>query len=316
MTDPSAASEPLSVLFVGGMPRSGSTLFDLMVGQLPGHCDVGELFYMWQAGPLRDQRCACGVAFSECPFWSEVGDRAFDGWENVDAAEVLALQSQVDSTAQMFLARLLPRRSARAAGVRRYLDLTVAVYRAVADVTGARVVVDSTKRPSTAYLLAGEPRVDLAVAHVVRDPRGVLNSWSREVPLPEDSGARSHLKRRAMRQVVRRWVTVNTMIGRLSGCGVPILLVRYEDLVDDPVPVMESVLRLTGAEPVAGDLDFIGPEGVHTGVSHAASGGRVRFRTGPMPLKLDEAWRRELPRWKQVVTSTVCKPLMGRYGYR
>ena len=67
MTGRPAEQGAVTVLFVGGMPRSGSTLFDLMVGQLPGHCDVGELFYLWQAGPLRDQLCACGEPFSELP---------------------------------------------------------------------------------------------------------------------------------------------------------------------------------------------------------------------------------------------------------
>ncbi len=64
---------PVDVVFVGGMPRSGSTLLDLLIGQLPGHCDVGELFYMWQGGAKRDQRCACGEHFSRCPFWTAVG---------------------------------------------------------------------------------------------------------------------------------------------------------------------------------------------------------------------------------------------------
>ncbi len=238
------------MVFVGGMPRSGSTLFDLMVGQLPDHCDVGELFYLWQAGPVRNQLCACGQPFAECPFWTAVGEHAFGGWSQVDAQEVLALQRRVDSTARLplrWLGRLLPRHQR---DVQRYLDLTVALYRAVSAVSGAEVVVDSTKRPSTATLLVGDPRIRLRMGHIVRDPRGVLNSWSREVALPDNAGPRSYLKRRSMQQIVRRWVTVNAMIGRL-GRRVPSMLVRYEDLVSEPRAAMESVLALTGR--TAGD---------------------------------------------------------------
>ena len=322
MTEPTTQSEPagvdtaVEVLFVGGMPRSGSTLLDLLLGQLPAHCDVGELFYMWQGGAVRDQLCACGEPFSQCPFWVEVGQRAFGGWDNVDATEVVRLQQQVDSTAKLPLfwaGKLLPSHHAK---VVRYLELTRTVYRAVAETAGAEVVVDSTKRPSTAFLLASDPGLAFRVVQIVRDPRGVMNSWSREVALPEGAGPRDHLKKRPMRQIVRRWMTVNWMIGRLARQGVPLTVLRYEDMVSDPRTAMESVLALTGRKAAEGDLDYIGPDGVRTGVSHAPTGGRVRFRTGPMPLRLDEKWRSEMPESRQQLISRLCRPLMRRYGYR
>lgn len=303
------------VLFVGGMPRSGSTLFDLMVGQLPGHCDVGELFYMWQAGLARDQLCACGEVFSACPFWLAVGTAAFGGWENIDAPEMLELQRRVDTTSRLplsWLGRLLPRHTA---AVHRYLGVVGQLYSAIAEVSGARVVVDSSKRPSTAHLLAGASRVNLRVVQVVRDPRGVVNSWSRQVPLPDKAGARAYLKRRSMVETVRRWLTVNLLTESLSRRGVPVARVRYEDLVREPVAAMTTVQRLMGEVPTPEATSFLSPDGLATGASHAIAGGRVRMRSGTVPLRLDEAWRRELPRWKQLVTVAATWPLMRRYGY-
>lgn len=312
---PTPDRTPTLVVFVGGMPRSGSTLLDLMVGQLPGHCDVGELFYLWQAGPLRDQRCACGEVFSACPFWRAVGDEAFGGWDRVDVPRVLRLQHEVDRTAVLPLLLLGPLLPGHAAKVREYLDTTTRLYAAVARVAGSSVVVDSSKRPSTAYLLRRAPGIALRLVHVVRDPRGVVNSWSREVALPEGAGARSHLKKRPLRQVVRRWVTVNLMT-ELLGRSVPLVRLRYEDLVGAPREAMHRVLALTGTPATEDATSFLGPDGLRTGASHAVAGGRVRLRSGPLPLQLDEAWRRELPAWKRVVTVGCTAPLMRRYGYR
>jgi hypothetical protein len=312
---PPATGARQRVLFVGGMPRSGSTLLDLMVGQLPSHVDVGELFYMWQAGVLRNQLCACGEAFDHCPFWLAVGAEAFGGWEQLDIDDVLALQARVDTTARLPLARFPRLLSRHARDVARYLELTNRVIRATAAVSGADVVVDSTKRPSTAALLASSDLLDLRVAQVVRDPRGVVNSWSRTVALPTGAGANDHLKRRTTRQIVRRWVTVNVMIERLRRRGIPVHTVRYEDLVSDPRAAMIALLELWGRRPGPGDLDFLGPDGLQGGASHAIAGGRVRMRTGPIQLRLDEAWRRELPRWKRAVTVACTYPLMRRYGY-
>jgi hypothetical protein len=309
------SEQSVDVVFVGGMPRSGSTLLDLLIGQLPGHCDVGELFYMWQGGGKRDQRCSCGEPFSQCPFWTEVGLRAFGGWHRVDVDEVLRLQRSVDTTARLMLrplTRLSPGQRDRTA---RYLELTRRVYRAVAEVSGEPIVVDSTKRPSTAYLLASYPGVRLRVVHMVRDPRGVLNSWSREVPLPDGAGPRDRLKRRPARQILRRWITVNLMIGHLERRGVPLLRLRYEDMVTDPRAAMRAVMELSGLTATDDDLAFIGPDGVNRAVSHVPTGGRVRFRTGPMPLRLDEKWRHEMPRSRQWLAAMVCGPVMRHYRY-
>ena len=77
------ATEAVRVLYVGGVPRSGSTLTDLVLDQLPGHVSVGELFYLFRNGIRMDSACGCGEPFSACPFWVAVGDRAVGGWANL-----------------------------------------------------------------------------------------------------------------------------------------------------------------------------------------------------------------------------------------
>ena len=41
-----------TVLYIGGMGRSGSTLVDRVLGQAPGVCSVGELVFLWERGVL------------------------------------------------------------------------------------------------------------------------------------------------------------------------------------------------------------------------------------------------------------------------
>ena len=78
------ATTGVPVLFIGGLGRSGSTLVDRVLGQTPGVCSVGELVFLWERGLLANERCGCGEPFDGCPFWKEVGVRAFG-----DAARVL-----------------------------------------------------------------------------------------------------------------------------------------------------------------------------------------------------------------------------------
>src|SRR5690348_499150 len=93
------APAEINVLYVGGLPRSGSTLTDLVLDQLPGHVSVGELFYRFGDGLLLGTVCGCGERFSRCAFWQAVGDLAFGGWSTLRVDSVLALQRRVDRTA-------------------------------------------------------------------------------------------------------------------------------------------------------------------------------------------------------------------------
>jgi hypothetical protein len=314
--DPAGAVRPgpVRVLYIGGMARSGSTLLDLMLGQLPAHCDVGELFYLWRDGVQRDLLCACGERFGACPFWRAVGQVAFGGWDGADVARVLALQADVDRTSR------IPAILAPTPGFRRRLDsyteTLTALYAAIAEVSGARVVVDSTKRPSLAYILRRAPGLDLRLVHVVRDPRGVVYSWTKRVAMPPGASPKAFMNRRSPRQISRRWVTVTLMTAALRRLGVPTVLVRYEDLVRDPAAVLRRITAVSTGEEAPDLSGILTPGGLHLGSSHTVAGGRVRMRTGLLPLRLDEEWRTALPSRLRRFVSAATWPLRRRYGYR
>ena len=307
--------KPLRVLYVGGMPRSGSTLTDLMLHQLPGHVAVGELFYLWRNGLAHDGLCACGVRFSRCSFWSEVGRVAFGGWDRVDAEHVMELQEQVDRTTRIPLL-LIGRRPRRLAHrLEEYSEILRRVYTAIVEVSGEPVVVDSSKRPSLAYVLRTMPDVDLRVAHVVRDPRGVAFSFGKHVAMPEGAALRSEMPRSTTRKVSRRWVSVNAMIAGLGHVGVPVTRIRYEDLVAQPSRELRRVLALMEEEAPDGAFDYVSDAGVTVPRTHVVAGGRIRLANGTMPLRLDEQWQRDMPPASRRLVEVMTAPVRSRYGY-
>src|SRR6185312_10881028 len=93
------------VLYIGALGRSGTTVLERVVGQLPDACSVGELVHLWRRGILDDERCGCGERFSACEFWTEVGTRAFGGWTAELAERMEQLRPRVDRT--RFIPRLL-----------------------------------------------------------------------------------------------------------------------------------------------------------------------------------------------------------------
>ena len=48
------------VLYIGGLGRSGTTLLERILGELPGACALGEVVHLWDRDVRADERCACG----------------------------------------------------------------------------------------------------------------------------------------------------------------------------------------------------------------------------------------------------------------
>jgi hypothetical protein len=300
------------VLYLGGLGRSGTTVLERVLGELPGTCSVGELVHLWQRGVLDDETCGCGEPFSGCPFWTEVGRRAFGGWDPALAARMEELRPRVDRTRfipKLVVPRLLGRHRAE---LREYMGTFLRLYRAISEAAGGAVVIDSSKHSSLAFCLRTEPGIDLRVVHVVRDSRGVAYSWTKEVHRPE-AGEDALMTRYSPSRSSALWVGHNLFFGLLGRLGTRTRLLRYEDFVADPRAVL---LDLAGfVDVVPGDLDFLSGDSAVLSPSHTVAGNPMRFRTGPITLRRDDAWRSKLPRARRMLVTALTAPLLARYGY-
>ena len=112
-----------------------------------------------------------------------------------------------------------------------------------------------------------------------------------------------------------RYLGYNLLFHLLTLTGVRGILLRYESLVRDPVPQLTRVLGHAGRPPAAGELGFVGDGWVELGPSHALAGNPMRFRSGRVPLRVDEEWRGQLRRRHRLLTSVSTWPLLLAYGY-
>lgn len=311
--EPDQLTEAPVVLYLGGFGRSGTTLLDRMLGEVPAVVSSGELVHLWERGVRSDERCGCGQPFSKCPLWTEVGRKAFGGWEALDIDRVIALKQSVDRNRfipAMLAKTLLPGYRRR---MREYADLLGRLYRALHEVSAARVIVDSSKHASYGYLLREVPGIDLRLVHAVRDPRGVANSWGKQRRRPEVAEGESYMPIYSPGRSGLLWLGHNAMVAGLTRL-VPSIVVRYEDLMDDPAGQLRRVLSLA-AIPSDVPLTHLDGDAVELGQAHTVAGNPMRFRTGRMVLRRDEDWRTDLPRRSQTLVEQVTWPLRQRYHY-
>ena len=305
---------PTKVLFVGGLGRSGSTLLELILAQSADVCAVGEVVHLWERALGGDERCGCGDRFTACPFWQKVGDHAFGGWSAVDRDEVLALKAEVDRTRH--IPRLARRRlpAEQLAPVRRYADLYLRIYRAAAAVTGAEVVIDSSKHASLAFALRWATDLDLKVLHMVRDSRAVAYSWAKQVRRPEVIDEEAYMPTFSPVTVSALWNAQNIAF-HLLAARVPVTRLRYEDFTADPRGTVRQLRRFVGLADTDEALRVLDDPEALPGPVHSIAGNPLRFSSGPIRVRRDDAWRAALPRRSRAVVSAATLPLRLRYGY-
>ncbi|WP_370881716.1 sulfotransferase family protein [Catenuloplanes nepalensis] len=303
------------VVFLGGLGRSGTTLVERLLGELPAVCALGEVVHLWQRDVRDDERCGCGARFSECAVWRAIGEAAFNGWHNVDVDRIIALRATVERT--RFIPRLAARTLPRALhdAVLEYAAYYTSVYEAAALTAGAEVVVDSSKHSALAHCLRWSPALDLRVVHVVRDPRGVAYSWTKSVTRPETDGTEEMTRYSAGRSALL-WTGHNAAFGLLARRGVPTLRLRYEQLLADPRGELARIGEHAGLPLREDDLTFVDRDAAELRTGHSAAGNPMRFLTGRVELRRDDAWRDALPPRQRALVGAVCAPMLHKYGYK
>jgi len=312
LTARSTTNGKMDVLYIGGVGRSGSTLLAYLLGQLEGYVVAGELKFIWQKGVKENELCGCGEPFADCPFWGDVGQAAFGGWNEVDIEEVLDLQAHVTSGRSV---------SALLTGLgsgpsfARYAELLRLLYGAILTVSGGRIVVDTSKTPVEALIVARTPGLQCRAIHLVRDGRGVAFSWAkRGVRRPEVVGEEAVMLDYQPLYIAPRWVYGNLFF-ELLRTRVPTGRLRYEDLVRAPQKYVEAALRKSGAPSDHAGLAALGSGRVTLGALHTIGGNPMRFTAGETPVRADEAWRREMTPGSRRSVTAVTWPLLLLYGY-
>jgi len=302
----------MKVVYVAGLGRSGSTLLDRIIGEMPEFTSLGEFRDIFDGQPLSTHRCACGLAMPDCPFWTGIVPEVLD-LIGVDAE---GLHELLYSTSrQRYLPRLLmeKRQGHQRGPVPAYARYLHDVYERVVARSGRPSIMDSSKSPSDVLLLANHPDIDLYLVHLVRDPRGTAYSWSRPKDDPGKDGVTIPIYSPLVSS--RKWLGHNlaTEVFLHAVLGERYQLVRYEDLMADPHQALRRMVTRFGSDPSA--LPLVGERSVELGPCHVVGGNPMRFSSGTMSLELDARWRADMSTGDRLLATIPALPLLRRYRY-
>jgi len=303
------------LVYVGGSARSGSTLLERLLAGLPGYSPVGELVFIWERGLKRNDRCGCGERFRDCAFWTQVGEAAFGGWGQVDVNEAAWLRSTIDRHRNLDRIAGVRRRGKLDAALTAYAALTDRLYQAVREVSGASVIIDSSKHASYALLLRDLPSFEMRLVHLVRRSHGVAHSWSRKVPKPGVGDGGGFMSVHPPVWSVGLWIADNLLYDAVSRQVPRATRVRYEDMIADPRAELLRIVDELGLPAADRGLSFLDGGSAELPVTHAFSGNPMRSQAGPVVLRADEDWHASMSLPRRALISAATWPMLMHYGY-
>jgi len=289
MTNQGAVDPKIKVVFIAGCGRSGTTLLGQLLGEFEGFINVGEAArYLFDRS--KDLPCGCGVSAADCPFWKEMfhaipAELAHQGTKSL----------RIRSFPPLYIRTRGKRIPSEYAPILEALGDT---YRTIVRDTGSKVIIDSSKYPSTALLAGLIPNVELHVVHVVRSPHSVVASWTRK---------NGYLAVHPPSKVVSWWWAYNVLSEALKSRAKSYRLVRYEDFARNPGPVLQDITADVTGKPLP--MDFLEGSEATVHVQHSLAGNPSKFNTGK--IKIRDANTVSKGRLLDLVTF----PLQRRYQY-
>ena len=188
------------------------------------------------------------------------------------------------------------------------------LYAAIEKVSDGRMIVDSSKIPTYSMVLrlAG---VQQSVVHLVRDSRGVVHSWRKEIQRTDATVDPDVMHRYGAVPASLRYLFYNGATHLLRRAGQPYLRVRYEDLVAEPAVTLKAVVAFAGLELSPAVSADLARRTVTLRRSHTVDGNPMRMRVGTTDIVVDDAWRERLPAVVRRTVGVLTWPLLRRYGY-
>jgi hypothetical protein len=314
MSEQRLSLDKVTVVYILGYGRSGSTFMDILLNNAEGATSIGapsNFFYWLEHG----QPCGCGKPLQECEYWSGVVRDYAAELGALDPVELRRIQLAVERRRhyRSLLNGRLPEALTREYGRSQEL-----LYRIAARHAGTNVLIDSSNSGAEslgrAYALAMyAPGLNMRIIHLVRDGRGV--SWSAIKTAGSPERRRWPMPRpvRAGKTALSWAVTNRFCLMTADRVGSDnVLTVRYEDIVSQPAVELARIGAFADFDVSAIMRKVENHEELEVG--HNVGGNRLRFNRR-IRIQPDWDWARNMPASARLIATAAAWPMLRHFGY-
>ena len=294
------------ILYIAGYGRSGSTILDLVLGNHPDICSLGEVGFLIDEIGSKDRICACGQSYNNCDFWKDF------------ARKLNELNSTTLSTTEAgtHLSRVFsaPRRRDE---YTRYCEL---FSNHLENHSNAKVFIDSSKtaraKRNRPLLLSKYGSTEVYILHLVRNGKSVTESLINKGSNWAMEGHHKAYNTTIIRTVVG-WISANlwTMSLQLLFPKNRYFRLKFEDFQSDPEQAVSSICNWLEIDP--DPLTQKIEAGGAMAVGHMVGGNRVRHSQNIRLEKTDRsAPGSELSLPHRIIFACTAGPLNRLLGFK
>lgn len=307
----------IDVIFIGGMPRCGSTLLGNILGSMRGHVHLGEVFYLWKDISKNNYLCSCGEVIQNCKLYSKVHDRLKENYGKNRISGFGKLRNSWSSTYKTVTNLILQKGLSK--DQKRYTRALADVYKAASEVSRSDVVVDSSKFLADASLLLRSPLFNVTVLHLIRDPRGVANSWMKKKERRDSIGenSESQLPVYSPLYTTLKWAQWNLSYEMASMMYENFVRVKYENICSRPEREIRRIARYKkkNTQHKKNVRNVVKDGKAKISDSHAVRGNPDKMKCGWINIKEDKGWKKSMSQKRKIMIEISLYPLMKKYGY-
>jgi len=286
-----------TLIYIMGAGRSGTTVLAAFLGNNKEIQNIGEMHQFFEHID-ENKECSCGKQINECEFWKNKISE--DLLKSTKQNRLLSEKMESHSSIIKHLVNSFSNKENK-----QYIALHQLILNSIYSDSDKSTLLDSSKYIGRALALNKLVNIDLKVIYVVRDVRGVINSFSKKVQT-----SKSPLSTIVYYLVVN---SVSEFIAKIL-LRKKVVKIRYEDLVNNPMQVfsrLEIFLKLDLTDVKNKIIDKQAFE-----VGHIVGGNRLK-KNKEIYFRKDVSWEDKFSWIKRAVFFLLAFPIMllNRYKF-
>lgn len=274
----------MKIIYLLGAGRSGTTLMATVLNSNPQIQTVGEM-HQFIEHMNNNKPCSCGLSLEECEVWKPIVKEMNKG--NLNFYKIQQELTTKESH------KNIPRLLLKNKGDTAYLNVHQKIFSLLVENTNKTWLLDSSKYIARYILLRKSKELKVKGIYVVRDVRGVINSFSKQVQTSKSPIG-----------TIIYYILINFFGEVVCRFDKDILKIKYEDFVSEPQKFSNKIYRHVFDKS---EVDYTLPELFE--IPHIIGGNRMKSNKS-IAIRKDEKWKQNISRLNQIVYYILTLPFM------
>ncbi|WP_293297956.1 sulfotransferase [Allomuricauda sp.] len=283
----------INLIYLLGAGRSGTTLMATILNAHKQVQTIGEM-HQFIDHINQDKECSCGENLNNCVFWSKIVENLKMSLDDLPCKQIQFEKKEAHKN----LAKLILKYKQD----KDYLEFNEKVFSEIKEHVEADWILDSSKYIARYLLLEKSVNINIKGIYVVRDVRGVINSFGKQVQTPK----------KPLSTIVY-YLAINFFGQIVFALDPKIIKVKYEDFVEKPEQSLNKIYShvfatTDGINNISGLPEFYE-------MPHIIGGNRMKANK-KISIRKDEKWKENISRSKQIMYYLLVFPLMLLNKYK